>query len=198
MKIINPTRSILLLLLITWSVLAFANKAPTVRDLAKTFKEDSAIKITLNGRDAERKTLSYTISQQPQNGTITLKGKIATYKPNKNYFGADSFRYTANDGELTSVPATVRLIIQPVNDQPVSIPKSVSVLKDTATQITLSATDVEGDALTYVIATKPKKGQIKLIGNVLTIPQKQNLPAQTVLFSKLKIAKPRQNQPQLP
>jgi hypothetical protein len=149
MKILGPSRSILLLSLCAWSCLAFANQAPTAQDLLKTLKEDKTSVIKLNGKDPERKKLSYSISQQPQYGSVTLKGKTATYKPNRDYFGADSFQYTANDGELTSTPATVSLTVQPVNDAPVAQSQNLSIAMGVNSIVTLTANDVDNDPLTY-------------------------------------------------
>jgi hypothetical protein len=168
MKILGPSRSILLLILFTWSCLAFANQAPTAHDLLKTLKEDKTSVIKLNGKDPERKKLSYSISQQPQYGSVTLKGKTATYKPNRDYFGADSFQYTANDGELTSMPATVSLIVQSVNDAPVAQSQNLSIAMGVKSTFTLTANDVDNDLLTYRITKKTRKGKVVLNENMAT------------------------------
>ena len=166
MKILGRSRSILLLILFAWSCWAFANQTPTAQDLIKTLKEDKPSKIKLNGQDAETKKLSYTISQQPQYGTVTLKGKTATYKPNRDYVGEDSFQYTANDGELTSSPATVSLTVQPLNDTPVAQSQNLSIAMGVASTFTLIANDLDGDSLTFQLTRKPKKGKVVINGNL--------------------------------
>ncbi len=40
------------------------------------------------------------------------------YTPTGDYFGSDSFQYTATDGTYTSAPATVSITVDPVNDPP--------------------------------------------------------------------------------
>jgi Tol biopolymer transport system component len=56
--------------------------------------------------------LELEISRRPQHGTlggIDPDDGSVIYTPDANYRGADSFRYTANDGKTTSRPATVRI-----------------------------------------------------------------------------------------
>jgi hypothetical protein len=166
MKILGPSQSVLLLILFAWSCWAFANQVPTAQDLVKILKEDKPSKIKLNGQDAESKKLSYIISQQPQYGSVTLKGKTATYKPNRDYVCADSFQYTAHDGELTSTPATVSLTVQPLNDTPVAQSQNLSIAMGVASTFTLIANDVDRDSLTFQLTRKPKKGKVVINGNL--------------------------------
>jgi hypothetical protein len=151
-----------------------ANEPPQVQALSKTLKEDSARKIVLKGNDPERKKLAYSISRPPQFGTVSLKGKTATYKPNRDYFGPDSFQYTANDGELTSTPTTVSLTVQPVNDAPVAQSQNQRILMGVASTFTLTANDVDGDSLTFQLTRKPKKGKVVINGNLATYTPKAN------------------------
>ncbi len=150
--------------------LGFANEPPVAQILSKTVKEDKTIKIALKGTDPERKKLTFAISQQPQQGGVTLKGSTVTYKPPLNYNGSDSFQFTANDGELTSAPAAVNITVQAVNDRPTITSKQTLFVQQGATAlITLKASDIENDPLTYLISAKPKKGKIgKPSGNTVT------------------------------
>ncbi|MFM1877498.1 MAG: hypothetical protein RLZZ241_364, partial [Bacteroidota bacterium] len=47
---------------------------------------------------------------------VTLLGDTATYTPDANYHGADSFTFTVSDGALTSSAATVSITVTPVAD----------------------------------------------------------------------------------
>ncbi len=66
--------------------------------------------------------LTATLLTGPSHGTLTLlpSGRFA-YTPNPEYVGTDSFTYQANDGTLTSAPATVHLTITPDNDQSIAV-----------------------------------------------------------------------------
>src|SRR5438093_12568935 len=83
-----------------------------------------------------------------------------TYTPAANYNGRDSFTYKANDGALNSTVATVSITVTAVNDAPVANAQSVTTAEDTARAITLTASDVEGDALTYSIVSGPSHGAL--------------------------------------
>ena len=72
-----------------------------------------------------------------------------TYTPNANYNGADSFTFKAYDGKVWSSVAKVSITVTPVNDPPVAQNQSVTTNEDTAKAITLAATDLDGDSLTY-------------------------------------------------
>ncbi len=61
---------------------------------------------------------------------------------------------------MDSAPATVSITVTPVNDRPVANPQSVTTAEDTAKAISLAASDVEGDALTYSVVTAPAHGTL--------------------------------------
>lgn len=163
----------LIVILLALSQPVLADQEPVVRELAKTLKEDKKAKIILKGKSPLRKKLSYSIVQLPQHGSITLKGKKAVYQPSPDYYGADSFQYAASDGELSSTPATVYLTIKPVNDKPVAQPQTQTLPMGITSEFTLNATDAEGDTLSYLITSKPKRGKVTLNGNVVTYTPKK-------------------------
>ena len=59
----------------------------------------------------EGSPLIYSIVDNPVHGSLSGSGANRTYTPTLNYSGLDSFTFTANDGTLDSVPATVSLTI---------------------------------------------------------------------------------------
>ena len=97
-----------------------------------------------------------------------------TYTPNTNYNGSDSFTFTVSDGVSTSSPATVDISITAVNDAPTISAQSASGNEDEAQTITLAGNDVDGDALTYVLATNSSNGASTLSGNVVTYTPNTN------------------------
>ena len=54
------------------------------------------------------------------------------------------------------------------NEAPVAVGQSVSTLSSQSIAITLSATDANGDNLTYSVVTPPANGKVTLAGNVAT------------------------------
>jgi Ca2+-binding RTX toxin-like protein len=59
-------------------------------------------------------------------------------------------------------------VVGPGNHAPVAAARSVETPEDTAVAITLTATDSDGDTLTYEIVEGPSPGAVQLVGNVAT------------------------------
>lgn len=74
---------------------------------------------------------------------------------NSKHSGIYSVRVTNNFG--AAVSTNIQLV---VNTQPIAFLKQVIIPEDTATNIVLSATDRDGDALTYTIVQPPQHGSL--------------------------------------
>ncbi len=136
------------------------NDAPVALDQAVSGDEDKNKVITLIATDADGDPLTYTVESGPGNGTLTGTAPNLTYTPNPDFNGADSLTFTASDGTAQSAPGTISITVNPVNDKPVADSQSVTVVKDTPTPITLTASDVDGDSLTYLLTTAPTHGTL--------------------------------------
>nr|MBP7213503.1 ExeM/NucH family extracellular endonuclease [Anaerolineaceae bacterium] len=152
------------------------NAAPVAQDQDITTAEDTPIEITLVASDGDGDPLSYIIVDEPIHGDLSLvSGNEVTYTPDANYFGTDSFTFKANDGDLDSNTATVSISITSVEDLPVALPQDVSLNEDTSKEITLIASDGDGDTLTYSIVAQPTHGSLSLVsGNKFTYTPNAN------------------------
>ena len=144
------------------------NTAPSaVSELFSTY-EDIPLGITLSASDPDSDPLTYIIDTEPSNGTLSGTAPNVTYTPRANFNGSDSFTFRAYDGKLYSNSATVSIMVNPVNDPPVATDQSVTTFKNTPLDITLAATDPDGDSLTDLV-TGPTNGSLLwLPGNVVT------------------------------
>src|SRR5205814_2256431 len=118
----------------------------------------------------DTRTAVLVAASGPANGALTLTADGSfTYTPNVNFNGTDSFKYQAKDaaGALSNV-ATVTITVNAVNDAPVASAQSVTTAEDTAKSIALAATDVDGDALSYVVVTGPAHGTLTGTAPALT------------------------------
>ncbi|MEJ7641520.1 MAG: Ig-like domain-containing protein [Candidatus Nitrosocosmicus sp.] len=73
---------------------------------------------------------------------------------------AMTFRLTVTDRNELSSEKTVQVIVNKVNAPPMAESQSVTTTANTPADITLRATDQDGNALTYAIASEPKSGEI--------------------------------------
>ena len=121
-------------------------------------------------------TLTYIIVTTPSHGNIyndagggnpdgdalaagdELTSHFTIYNPNANYNGTDTFTFKANDGEYDSNISTVTISVNPVNDAPVSLDTSIATRENVPVAVTFSASDVDGDNLSYSILTQPTGG----------------------------------------
>lgn len=133
-----------------------ANKAPTVSasSQAVTTKEDTAANISVSATDPNGDTLSYSAGAAT-NGTVTGGANGAfVYTPRANFNGTDSFVVTVSDGKGGTVSQTVNVTISAVNDAPAfsAASRSLTTTEDKPVSFTPSATDVDGDTLTYTVS----------------------------------------------
>src|SRR6185503_17784019 len=73
------------------------------------------------------------------------------------------FTFRVNDGTTNSALATVSLTVTAVNDTPIANSQSITTPEDTATNLVLTASDVDGNPLTFIIITGPTNGTLSLI-----------------------------------
>src|SRR5437868_12000487 len=111
-------------------------------------------------RTAIGHSLVFIIKNNPLHGNLTGTAPNVTYTPNANYNGTDSFKFKVIDGTVDSDEATVSITIAPVNDAPAANADSVATNEDTAKAIVLTGSDVDGDALTYTLASNPSHGTL--------------------------------------
>ncbi|MBT8101519.1 MAG: tandem-95 repeat protein, partial [Gammaproteobacteria bacterium] len=160
------------------------NTAPTADARSVSTLRDTPLAITLTGTDSENDPLTFAIATLPSNGTLSGTAPNVTYTPNANYDGADSFTFTVNDGEYTSVAATVSITVNAANTAPEADSQAVSAAKDTPLAITLTGSDPESDPLTFTIATGPSNGTLSgAAPNVTYTPDSGYVGADSFTFT---------------
>ena len=141
---------------------------PVATSQAASVDEDSSVVVTLQGVDADGDALTYRLEASPAHGQATLEGRSATYRPEADFHGSDSFSFVASDADADSDPATITITVNPVNDAPKSEPGSVEVDGSAEGDVELVATDVDGDALTFAVIDAPSLGAVSIDGSVAT------------------------------
>jgi hypothetical protein len=91
---------------------------PVATGQSVTMNEDEVLTGFVSGTDADGDELTYfQVGMGPFNGTVSVASNGAfTYTPNPDFFGTDSFRFRANDGEKSSIMGAVRITVNAVEN----------------------------------------------------------------------------------
>ena len=144
--------------LVAYTGTPIGNTAPTVSvtTQAVTTSANTAKTVTVAASDPDGDALSF-VAGTAAHGTITGgSGGVFTYTPHTAYTGPDKFTVTVNDGRGGTASQVVNITVNPivVNAPPVvSATAPVVTTANTAKTVTITATDPDGDALTYTAGT---------------------------------------------
>ena len=150
------------------------NDPPVASNTTATTNEDVPVSITLNASDVDNTSLTFTIVNGPNNGSLgpissancVSSGASAnctatvTYTPAQDFNGSDSFTVKASDGPADSNTASVSITVNAVNDPPVAQVQSVTTSEDSPVVITLAASDVDSASLGFSLVTGPSRGSL--------------------------------------
>jgi len=149
----------------------------TAAPIDATTRQGQAVSIQLQGSGPAGDQLNYSlvgggVGVATSNGAVTMdfssgfQTSRVIYTPNPGFSGVDTFQYQVNDNQLnTSLPATVTITVSPVspdNHAPVATPLSLTVENTGVGQVLAVGTDVNGDVLTFAIASQPSHGSVLL------------------------------------
>ncbi len=128
----------------------------------------SSLRPNLPATDPDGGTLTCSRVINPTRGTLTVNSDCSfTYVPLADDVGNYFFTYQVSDGTLTSGTGRVDITVVRNNLPPVATGAVVSTYQGVPVTFTLSATDPNGDALTYEVSVPPS-GTIQVIGNQVT------------------------------
>ena len=159
------------------------NDTPSVANATLAIDEDTVGTLTLGVTDVDLQfegdshTWSIVTAPNAAHGTASITGNKLTFTPAKDWNGTTTLTYRATDSKsATSNTATITITVRPVNDAPVASNGTLTVAEDTSGTVTLVATDVEGDSLTYSVVTQPNAahGTVTISGNKATFTPKPN------------------------
>ena len=142
-----------------------ANAAPVAADKTLTVAHRSAAgaDVVLSATDSDGDPLTFELPSPDggaAHGTVTISGNIATYVPNGDFVGTDTFQYRANDGAESSAPATVTVTLTntaPTLGAAALSPTTVGT-GGTLTATAVSPADADGDDLTYTYVWRRTRG----------------------------------------
>ena len=153
------------------------NDVPSGGNDTVSTDEDTAVDIDVTANDdidestnpdVEDVTVAPGSVSDPANGTATLKAdnKTITYTPDANYYGSDSFTYTATDCEGKTAEFTVDVTVNSVNDKPtITNLDDIEINEDGTTgELTVTVSDV--DFLDSNLAVSVTRGNTALLPDV--------------------------------
>ncbi len=155
----------------------YNNTLPTANDDTYTLPEDASILqvfvpanlgVLVNDTDAEGDGLTAVLVTEPQHGTLVLSANGSfSYDSDPDFFGTDSFTYTANDFR-PSAPATVTLEVTPQYDPAVANADQYKLLSGTVLHVDAGSGLLNNDlnpdqvALQVEVATPVTAGSLTL------------------------------------
>ncbi|RJS04828.1 hypothetical protein XnspCFBP7698_00750 [Xanthomonas sp. CFBP 7698] len=136
---------------------------PHAVDDALTTNEDAVIRLDVLGNDTSTAGSRVVVVTPPTHGTLTVRDDGSfDYTPDALWWGQDAFTYLLDNGKVQSNVATVSIDVRKVNHMPSASDASVSLQEDGSVAIDLSlhATDLDGDTLDYRIVDGPLHGSV--------------------------------------
>lgn len=90
---------------------------PTAVNQSIAVPQDQSAAVTLTGNDATVPPLplTYRVSLEPLNGTLSGSPPNLSYMPTNGFTGSDSFQFFVNNGVYDSLPATVTISVAATN-----------------------------------------------------------------------------------
>jgi VCBS repeat-containing protein len=154
------------------------NDAPVCQDITIETSEDTPRTTDPDCSDVDDAlaTLTFQIETQPGHGTAEVIDGQLRYEPDENYFGPDSFTYSASDGDLTSAPAAVNMTVGGINEAPVCQDVVLNTNEDTTGSAAPDCFDIDNDlsSLTYQIVTPPAHGAAAVVAGELRYTPEEN------------------------
>ncbi len=136
------------------------NAIPVADNKTINTSVNTPVSVTLTGSDIESPSLTFAVTGGPSHGSLSGSSPNLTYTPSSGYAGADSFTYTAFDGQATSLHATVTINVTSGNVAPVAYDQSLSTNENTDLSILLTGSDPESQPITFFVLTQPQHGNL--------------------------------------
>lgn len=147
------------------------NQAPTATPVTGSTTQGTAVTVALVGSDPDGDPLTWTVPTQPSSGSATVSGSTLTFTPAAGFTGTATIGVTASDGRGASASTTATITVSattPANQAPTTTPRTGTTQQGTAVSVPLTATDPDGDPLTWSISSQSPSGTATVSGSTLT------------------------------
>ncbi|KWU60944.1 tandem-95 repeat protein [Priestia megaterium] len=142
------------------------NDPPVGGDRAVTTTINLPVKSSIPASDPDNVTLTYTLQQNPDNGTSVInQDGTFIYTPNNNFIGNDQFTILITDPEGATALSTIFVTVLETNGTTTSQDLQISTDEDTPVTNQVIATNVNGNPLVYTIENPPINGAVTIDSN---------------------------------
>ena len=158
-----------------WGIANANNSAPTITAVDQTVDEDGTLVVNMNtwGNDSDGDNLNYSLISCANNISCSINGSSLSLTPIADHNGAShSITIEVTDTNDASAQDSFNLTVTPVNDAPSwsTIPNQTVEQGDSFTlDLSQFSEDVDGDALTYSVATCGANTSCSINSPLLTV-----------------------------
>ncbi len=152
----------------------------------KTVNENSALTFTISATDADANTLTYSASNLPTGAVFNTSTRVFTWTPTYSQAGTYSnVTFTVSDGKGGTDFESITITVNNVNRAPVlAAIGNKTVAENSQLNFTVSASDPDGDALTYSASNLPSGAAFNSTSRVFTwTPTYLQSGSYSVIFS---------------
>jgi hypothetical protein len=136
------------------------NRAPSVTNPGtQNDSENDPVSLQIQASDPDNDTLTYSATGLPTGITINTSTGLITGTVAVGASPTNNVSVTVSDGTLSDTANFTWTVLQ-INVAPIANNQTVATSQDTATPLTLTATDANGSALTYSVVTQPAHGTL--------------------------------------
>ncbi len=138
--------------------------APVAVNDEYTSPEDTGFGANVLANDTGATSAELVTSTGSGTLSLTATGSF-TYVPAPNFFGVDSFTYRAVNSTGSQLALAI-ITVSAVGDAPVARAQAVGVQATETVPVTLTASDADGDPLTFYLTTLPASGTVSRVNPV--------------------------------
>lgn len=148
------------------------NTPPKTLSQRLRMRANDVLPIRLSGQDDEGDGLVFSLAGPPEHGGFVRRSYLPSdgaaanwfYVPEFDFIGTDRIFFIASDGRAESTPGWISIEVRGSNQIPVAEPAQARNDGVHISYIPLSASDADGDPLTYSILDRPTNGEVVMVG----------------------------------